>query len=228
MMMKRHAKRPTLIRSVSLALAVSSALAGGAIGAGTDAVIQAALAAAATVPDARIELLSVERPRTSCGMAAVTRAEVARPVDGSARIAVKLFGGERDGHACEAWSWVRFRLFGKVPVTLRAVRAGESFGGATALEEREIKMGSDPAALGEGAFAERSLGPGQMIETAAVRPPGPRPGEAVKVVLVTGTISIEQTGRAVPCARNHTCAVLPSGKHVDGAFVEGRLLVQMP
>jgi len=50
----------------------------------------------------------------------------------------------------------------------------------------------------------------------------------VKVVLVSGGLAVEQVGRAVPCARNHNCAVLPSGKHVDGALVEGRLMVQLP
>ena len=68
-----------------------------------------------------------------------------------------------------------------------------------------------------------------MVEADGVRAPGPRAGEPVKVVLIVpGAMAIEQMGRAVSCARNHNCAVLPSGKHVDGTFVDGRLLVEMP
>ncbi|HEY8926676.1 MAG TPA: hypothetical protein VIU64_19970, partial [Polyangia bacterium] len=99
------------------------------------------------------------------------------------------------------------------------------------LDDREIKVGHLPAdavSLEAGATADRALVAGQVVETDMVRAPGPRPGDPVKVVLVAGALAIEQTGRAVPCARNHNCAVLPSGKHVDGAFVDGRLLVQMP
>jgi hypothetical protein len=196
------------------------------------AAVSAALVAAATVPDARIEGLSVDRPRNACGAAVPERVEIPRPVDGSARLAVKLIGPARGAAPpCETWGWARFRLLAPVPVAGRAVRAGEPLAGATRLDEREIKAGHPPADLASleaGATADRTLVPGQMVEADMVRAPGPRPGDPVKVVLVAGALAIEQTGRSVPCARNHNCAVLPSGKHVDGAFVDGRLLVQMP
>ena len=196
------------------------------------AAVGAALGAASTVPDARIEGLSVDRPRNACGAALPERVEIPRAVDGSARLAVKLIGPARGtAPPCETWGWARFRLRAPVPVAVRAVRVGESLAGATRLDQREIKVGHPPADLASleaGATADRALAPGQLVETDMVRAPGPRPGDPVKVVLVAGGLAIEQTGRAVPCARNHNCAVLPSGKHVDGAFADGRLLVQMP
>jgi len=196
------------------------------------AAVDAALVAASTVPDARIEGLSVDRPHNACAVAVPERVEIPRPIDGSARVAVKLIGPARGAAPpCETWGWARFRLLAPVPVAVRALRAGESLAGATRLDHREIKVGHPPANLASleaGATADRALVPGQLVETDMVRAPGPRAGDPVKVVLVAGGLAIEQTGRAVPCARNHNCAVLPSGKHVDGAFVDGRLLVQMP
>jgi hypothetical protein len=190
------------------------------------AAVVSALAASTTIPDARVTVTSVERGHGAC--TSVERVEVPRPVDGSGRFAVKLIGARASGEPCESWSWVRVRLFAKVPVVTRAVRAGDSLAGAVKTEEREIQPGHVPASVAADASADRSLGAGQMLEADAVRAPGLRPGEAVKVVLVSGGLAVEQTGRAVPCARNHTCAVLPSGKHVDGALVEGRLMVQLP
>ena len=197
------------------------------------AVVSAALVAAATVPDARIEGLAIERPRSACAATAPERVEISHPVEGSARLAVKLIGPARGAAPpCETWAWARFRLLAPVAVAVRAVRAGEPLAGATRSSDREIKVGHAPADLASlesrGATADRALATGQIVESDMVRAPGPRPGEPVKVVLVAGALAIEQTGRAVPCARNHNCAVLPSGRHVDGAFVDGRLLVQMP
>ena len=224
-----------------LAAALAVALGGVATGARAEAdsadpaltaIVSAALVAAATVPDARIEGLAIERPRSACAATTPERVEISRPVEGSARLAVKLIGPARGAAPpCETWGWARFRLLAPVPVAARAVRAGEPLAGATRLDDREIKVGhlpADLASLERGATAERALVAGQIVETEMVRAAGPRPGDSVKVVLVAGGLAIEKTGRAVPCARNHNCAVLPSGKHVDGAFVDGRLLVQMP
>jgi hypothetical protein len=194
--------------------------------------VRTALVAAATVSDARVEITAIERARTGCvGAGAPARAEVSRSIDGSARVAVKLIGAGPDGASCEAWSWVRFRLFAPVSVAIRAVRVGEPLAGATAVNEREIKAGRAPATpsdVTDGAVADRPLVAGQIVEADAIRVPGPRAGDPVNVVLVTGALAVEQVGRAVPCARNRSCAVLPSGKHVDGTFRDGRLLVQMP
>jgi len=213
---------------LTFALVASLAGSGGARAAAGEArqVAQAALDAADVVPHGRVEILSLDRAPGTC--AGELRAEVPRPVDGSGRFGVKLLGVSAGGSPCQVWLWARVRVTAPVSVATRAVRAGDVLAGATATAEREILPGRQPAAALDGAIAERSVGPGQMIEADMVRAPGLRAGEPVKVVLVAGALSIEQMGRAVPCARNHNCAVLPSGRHVDGALVDGRLLVDMP
>jgi hypothetical protein len=55
-----------------------------------------------------------------------------------------------------------------------------------------------------------------------------RPGEIVKVMIVSGALVIEQAGRGVPCGRGRSCASLASGKQVEGDLVEGKLVVQAP
>jgi hypothetical protein len=192
------------------------------------AAVVGALTASATIPEARVAVSAIERGHGNCVASTVEHVEVPRPVDGSGRFAVKLVGARASGEPCDTWSWVRLRVFAKVAVTTRAIRGGDSLTGAVKTEEREIQPGHVPALPVDGATAERSLGAGQMLEADVMRAPGLRSGETVKVVFVSGGMSIEQTGRAVPCARNHNCAVLPSGKHVDGALVEGRLMVQVP
>jgi hypothetical protein len=192
-------------------------------------IVRGALESASSLPGARVELVSMERRPDACAVGAEPRAEVPQPVDGSGKFAVKLVGTRSGGAApCQAWVWARVRVFATVSVATRTIRAGEPFAGATNTDEREIRPGRLPATALEGATAERTVGVGQMVEADVVRQPGLRPGDPVKVVIVAGAMSIEQTGRAVACARNHNCAVLPSGRHVDGALVAGRLLVEMP
>jgi len=115
-----------------------------------------------------------------------------------------------------------------VPVARRAIRAGEGLADAVRTEEREIKPGHVPAIVSAASVAERALGAGQMIEAEAVRAPGPRAGEPVKVLVVSGPLVIEQIGRVVACGRGRTCAVLPSGKHLEGTLDNGRLRVELP
>jgi hypothetical protein len=191
-------------------------------------VVQSALDAADVVPNGRVEILTLDRTPNTCAATKDLRAEVPRPVDGSGRFGVKLVGTRAGGEPCQAWIWVRLRVMAQVSVATRAIRLGESFVGATAGAEREILPGRQPATGLEGAIAERSVGPGQMIEAEMAQVPGLHPGQSVRVVMVAGGLSIEQSGRAVACGRNRNCAVLPSGRHVDGTLVDGRLLVEMP
>ena len=198
-------------------------------------VLLAALSAAVTTPGARVDIVAVDLPSSSSNCVTSgpdARVETSRPIDGSGRVAVKLTGARPGGAACEVWAWARVRIFAKVPVTRRALRAGEALAMAAATEVREIKSGHTPAAwetvVAGGSVADRSLGAGQMIEADAVRAPGLKSGETVKVVIVSGALAIEQTGHAIPCVRGRICALLPSGKHVEGTLVDGRLMVQMP
>jgi hypothetical protein len=219
------------LRTLAFALVTALSLGGAARAAAAGEarqVVQTALDAADVVPNGRVELLSLDRAPNTCAGSTGLRAEVPRPVDGSGRFGVKLLGTNASGSECQAWIWARVRVVAPVSVATRAIRAGDAFAGAIATAEREILPGRQPATSLDGAIAERTVGPGQMIEAGMAQAPGLHPGQAVKVVLVAGALSIEQTGRAVACGRNHNCAVLSSGRHVDGALVDGHLLVEMP
>ena len=190
--------------------------------------LKAALDAAVTIPGARTDLLALEKTGADCATdGPATRMEAARPIDGSGRVALKLTGVKASGRPCEVWAWARVKVYADVPVARRAIRAGEELGDAVRSEEREIKPGHVPATLTPASIAERALGAGQMIEADAVRAPGPRPGESVKVAIVSGTLFIEQTARVVSCGRGRVCAVLPSGKHIEGTLENGRLKVEL-
>ncbi|MBC8134059.1 MAG: hypothetical protein H7X95_13830 [Deltaproteobacteria bacterium] len=191
--------------------------------------LQAALAAAVTVSGARVDVVALDRPAGDCVTTGPgTRMEAGRPIEGSSRVALKLFGSRAGGSTCEVWAWARVRVFAQVSVAARAIRAGEKLESAVRTEEREIKPGHVPARLTEMSVSDRSVGAGQMIEAASVRAPGPRAGEAIKILIISGALAVEQTGRAVSCGRDSNCAVLPSGKHVEGIFADGRLMVRLP
>jgi hypothetical protein len=208
--------------------------------------------------DARVELLRVTMPTRACGQggeAPGVTFEVSHPIQGSGRVAVKFIAGgpsavvggasagaatatktEKAGvtrpatprAACTGWLWADVRVMGPTPVARRSIRAGEPVApDAVRLEEREIRLGQAPAALGPDVVADRLIAAGQVIEPSAVRAAGPRNGEALKVVLVSGGLQIEQLGHALVCGRAQ-CAVLPSGKHVEGTLVGGRLMVTVP
>jgi|GEM_PF-915166 len=220
-------------RSVALSLAVGLTLALSASAHADDGLtspaLRTALEASLTVTGGRVELVALDRPAGDCLTSGVgTRAEISRPIDGSGRLALKLIGSRARGGACEVWAWARVRVFAEVPIAARAIRGGEPLAAVVRREEREIKPGHVPAVLTEGATASRAVGAGQMIEANVVSGAGPRPGQSIKVLIVSGALAVEQEGRAVPCGREGTCAVLPSGKHVEGSFADGRLTVLLP
>lgn len=190
--------------------------------------VKAAIEAALTVPVSRLDILGVDGPATECRLADPrTTLEVPNPVEGSGRVAMKATGVGPHGTECQLWLWARVRILGQVPVARRAIRAGEPLAAAVTLEERELRPGHRPVSVCAGCVADRFIGAGQVVEAAAMRSPGLSAGEPVKVLLVSGTLTAEQIGRAVPCGRGQ-CAVLPSGKHVEGTVIEGRLVVNVP
>ena len=192
--------------------------------------LASALAESSTVAGARVELVALEGASASCRTdGADVRVETSRPVDGSGRFAVKLIGHTATkGARCELWAWARLRVFASVRVARRPIRAGEALTPATIVEEREIRSGHVPMAAVDGLTADRAIGAGQMIEEGTARAPGPRAGEPIKVVIVLGALAVEQDGHVLPCSAGRTCAVLPSGKRVEGALVDGRLMVGTP
>jgi hypothetical protein len=216
--------------TLGLALWPSPAHAATDVAATADPALVAALAAATTVPDARVEVTALDVPAAAgCRpSAAGGRAEPAGPIDGSGRIAVKLGGSRPGGARCQVTAWVRVKVYAPVPVTRRSVRAGEPLAAAVTMEEREILPGHAPAVIAEGAVADRWLGAGRVVEEGAIRAAGLRAGEAIKVLLLSGALTVEQMGRAVPCGRGRTCASLATGKQVEGVMDGGRLVVVLP
>ncbi len=185
--------------------------------------VQAALDTALAVTGGRIEATSYAPSMVvNC---ALETADVSKTISGSGRVAVKLAGHLPSGGACGGWAWVGVRVTARVFVTTRAVREGEGLADAVESSEREITPAQHPADGVDGAVAVRNMPRGAIVEAAFVRGQGQRPGESVKVVATIGALKVEQTGRLVTCGKDRTCAVLPSGKHVEGELVQGRLLV---
>jgi hypothetical protein len=213
---------------------VATVTAGGALAAAPDggatpgAILRQAVERALAVPGARLDSAVEERAGVRPSDCRVLEAEVAQPVEASGRVAVKFSGRSGRGQRCEAWTWMRVRVVAPVAIAARTLRAGERLEGAVTTEERELRAGHAPAPIGATSVAARDLAAGQLLDAGAVGEPTLRPGEAVKVWVVSGALVIEQSGRGVPCVRGRACAVLASGKQVEGSLVDGRLVVQSP
>jgi flagella basal body P-ring formation protein FlgA len=124
---------------------------------------------------------------------------------------------------------VELQVWAKTSVTTRAVRAGEAVAPASMLEEREIRAGHPPFIVPFDAIAVRSLPVGAAVGSLDVARTRVSPGDPIKVVFVAGALAIETMGRRTQCVRSRDCAVLASGKHVEGEIDEnGTLVVEVP
>lgn len=207
-----------------IALAIALTLASSTAAAAVPRAVEEALSRSLVPPATRVALIDY-RPTLATGCVLV-RAELARPVAGSGRIPVRLAGRDADGAPCLGWAWTEVRVFGPRLVTTRALREGERLAGAVRQEEREIVPGRPAVtALEAEATAAHPLAAGVEVEPGHLRV-GPRPGDAVTVVVRLGSLAVEQPGRSVPCSRGRACAVLPSGRRVAGTFHDGRLQVE--
>lgn len=188
--------------------------------------VQAALQGALTIPEARAELVALRGGLApGCRLA---RAEAPAPLAASGRAALRLSGADEAGERCEAWAWAEVRVSAPTLVTARAVREGERLEGAAVLQVREVAPGRPPfTELPEGAAAARDLPAGAALFAGSVRA-GPRPGETVLAVVVAGALRVEQQARALPCRAGRACALLPSGRRVEGAWHGGRIVVEQP
>ena len=144
-------------------------------------------------------------------------------VTGSGRLPVKLYG-----QGCMGWGWVHFEVWAPTAFTTRPVRAGERLEPALAVEDREIKSGHAAFVPPAGALAARDLPRGTVLQASHVAGAALASGESVKVIVMSGPLAIEVQGRAISCGSGRICAVLPSGRHVEGHLEEGRLLVDVP
>jgi hypothetical protein len=202
--------------ALAIALALSLAAA--------PAAVESAVAAAAQ--GVRPEVLDW-RPALASGCAA-RRYEALRQVRASGEVPVRIDGTDARGAACEGWGWARVRAWGPALVTARAVRSGEPLAPAVALGEAEISPGKPPVStLPDGAVAARDLPAGARLQPGAVRG-GPPPGSPVTVLVRTGAITVARPGRAVPCPPGRACALLPSGRRVEGRLEDGLVVVEAP
>lgn len=180
--------------------------------------VSESLSHALAIPGARIVPLSWSAP-AGCR---IESASVPRSIDGSGRMAVKFAGKN-----CSGWGWVRLEVWSETAVTTRAVRAGEAV--EFAMVEQEVRSGRMPFEPATGAVAVRSLPAGTTLSPADVGKNGVVAGDPVKIVVASGAVSIETQGRRVGCSRSRDCAVLSSGKHLEGRMDDdGRLIVQVP
>ena len=181
--------------------------------------VSESLARALVVPSGRIAPLRWVAPR-GCQ---VSRATVARPIDGSGRVAVRV-----SGRGCRGWAWVELQVWAETSVTTRTVRAGEMLASASTVLEREIRPGHPPFIAPVDAIASHSLPVGRAIEPSDVSKTSLALGDPIKVIFVSGTVAVETHGRRTQCLRNRDCAVLSSGRHAEGHIDEGgRLIVEV-
>lgn len=180
---------------------------------------------ALAVPAGRARVVEFRPTLRDCTVSSARAA----PILGSGTQAVRLYGESRLGAPCEGWAWVKVQVFAQALVTTRAVSAAERLSGATQLEEREIRPGQNPLALlPDDAVASRTLGPGVLVDRSQVKTPGPALGAPITVLARAGSVTLEQSGRVAPCALNRACALLPSGRRVEGHLEAGQLVVENP
>jgi flagella basal body P-ring formation protein FlgA len=213
---------PLLLSLAALAAAAAPARAGD-----TPAAVQHGLEAALVIPGARLTVRSY-RPTAAAAGCAISEATVDKPIEASGRYPVKV-----NGRGCGGWAWADVVVKADVLVTTRPVRPGESLDGATTRVERELRPGREPASGADAgelarARATRPLGRGQLVERSHVEAAGAAAGSPVKVIIRAGDLTITQTGRLVACGRGRSCAVVPSGKRLEGTLADGQLLVEAP
>jgi hypothetical protein len=178
------------------------------------------LARSLAVPGGRIVPLSW----SSSGNCRIRSVSVPRAIEGSGRFAVKYAGSN-----CSGWGWVRLEVWAETAVTTRALRAGEPLSSGIAIVEKEMKPGRMPFVPGEGMLAARMLPAGTMVGPADVSRSAVVAGDRIKILVMSGFLAVETQGRRVACPSPRACAVLPTGKHVEGRMDgNGRLIVEVP
>jgi hypothetical protein len=206
-----------VVSLLALLAASASAPAAGAI---LPSEVSETLTRSLTIPGGRIVPLAW----STSDNCRIRTASIPRAIQGSGRIAVKFAGTN-----CTGWGWVRLEVWAETAVTTRAIRAGESMATAIALVEKEMKPGHMPFIPPDGSVAARMLPAGTSVSQGDVSRSAVVAGDRVKIVVMSGILAIETQGRRVACPANRACAVLPSGKRVEGHMDDtGRLIVEVP
>jgi hypothetical protein len=173
-----------------------------------------AVKGAAGVPGATVELSAYRPSPASCP---IESAQVERPYFGSGEVLAHFAGAH-----CSGAALVHVSVRAAIWIAKKAVRAGEVIEAEQV--EKEIH-GEVLSALPNGARAAHAINAGQAISAEMLQDAAGPVGGKVSVELVDGALRIGTTGRVVPCSRGKSCAVLPSGKHVEGDFTGGVLVV---
>jgi hypothetical protein len=108
------------------------------------------------------------------------------------------------------------------------VRAGEALDSSFSMVEQEIRAGRAPFVPPAGAVAVRGLAAGNTIRAADVGSSAVVAGDPIKILVVSGVLAVEAQGRRIPCGPSRACAVLSSGKHLEGRMDGGRMIVELP
>lgn len=183
-------------------------------------------AIARTSPGARATVVEY-RPTLPSGCEATSAVALASP-DLGGRLMLKLAGTSGGGVTCDGFATARAQLVGPVYVVTKAVARGAPLADAVVLEERPLQgLPSRVNDLTPGAIAAQPLPPGTVLETRHVAATGPKAGDKITMVLKSGAITLVQEGRLAPCISGRSCAVLPTGRRVEGQLVDGRLVVEV-
>jgi hypothetical protein len=184
------------------------------------AAVSAALDAALAVPGGRIVTHEYRAPGCEPRDASVPVA-----ITASGRYAVKIAGA-----GCKGWAQVRVEVFAPTAISTRKLAAGESLANGVTVAERAVAPGRAAFVPAAGSTAARAIPAGRLITANDVASTGPAlaAGATVRVVVRSGLVQLEQSGRYVPCGAGRGCAVLPSGKHVEGHLDGNVLVVEVP
>ena len=187
------------------------------------AAVERALAASGALPGARVETVSYRGPARCSAL----RAEADQLIASSGSVALHIEGRGPAGEACRGLALAEARVFAPVWIASRALATGEGLDGAAARAVREVKQGHAPLAeIPAGSATTRRVAAGTVLEAPLVQDPTWLPGASVRVVLRSGSLSLSQQGRVVPCAPGRACAVLPSGRRVEGTRKSGELILE--
>jgi hypothetical protein len=157
----------------------------------------------------------------------VERARAERPITGSGLVPLHVEGRAQGGGSCTGGAMVSVRVTASVWVTARAVSAGEAVGPLAARREREVRSGQTVLVqLPEGATAARQLQAGALLEPSLLSDPGWTQGGPVRVVLRGNGITLVEQGRIAPCVVGRACAVLRSGRKVEGRREGSELILE--
>lgn len=183
-------------------------------------------AVARTSPGARATVTEY-RPTLPPGCEATSAVALASP-DLAGRLMLRLSGTSGGGLVCDGFATARAQLVGPVYVVTKPVARGAPLADAVTLEDRPVHgLPSRVNNLTTGATAAQPLPPGTVLEARHVATQGPKAGDKVTVVLKSGAITLVQEARLAPCIPGRSCAVLPTGRRVEGQLVEGRLVVEV-